>query len=140
MATPISPRHTRTKNATQHPGQVLLEGQRKRRTNAQIEEDKRRAREKQAVQDAVAQQGISRIASIEAAMEVEQAVQAMKVKPVKPKPKPVKKKQSAKGAASNLTSESSHEPPAKSIVEGGDNHTMGLGNADTKDIGINCGR
>ncbi|KAG1719819.1 uncharacterized protein EDB91DRAFT_1018657, partial [Suillus paluster] len=52
---------TRAKNASQHPGQVVLEGQRKRRTQAQIEEDKRHAREGQAVQEAAVRHGISRI-------------------------------------------------------------------------------
>ncbi|KAG1721167.1 uncharacterized protein EDB91DRAFT_1256633 [Suillus paluster] len=118
MATPISPRRTCAKNVSQHPGQVVLEGQRKRRTQAQIKEDKHHAREGQAVQEAAATQATG------------------KTKPVKPHPKVVKKKPTAKGAA---TSESFQVPPVQAMVQGADDRTMLRRRcADGADIG-NCG-
>jgi hypothetical protein len=117
MAPPPSPRRTRVKNATQRPGLVLLEGKQKRRTQAQIKEDKQRTNEAQAAQEADLQRGLDRIASIEAAMEVEQGIQATaKAKPVKPRARPVKKKV---GAASELTSGSLPVPPAPAKTQGG---------------------
>lgn len=141
MAPPVSPRRTRTKNATQHPGHVLLEGKRKRRTQAQIQEDKQRAQEAQAAREATQQGGINRIASIEAAMEVEQATQATeKVKPVRPRARPVKKKTDGKGASSNLTSESLPVLAAQAKGQGtGDHHIGqdggGVGAGDSEAVG-----
>ncbi|KAG1734388.1 uncharacterized protein EDB91DRAFT_1084050 [Suillus paluster] len=95
MAPPISPHCTRTKNPTQHPGLVLLEGQKKRHTKAQIAQDKQDALEAQAIKEAALQH---------AAMEVEQATQATKrPKPVKLWAKPVKTKASVQGATSHHT-------------------------------------
>jgi hypothetical protein len=96
---------------------VLLEGKQKRRTQAQIKEDKQRTNEVQAAQEADLQRGLDRIASIEAAMEVEQGIQATaKAKPVKPRARPVKKKV---GVASELTSGSLPVPPAPAKTQGG---------------------
>ncbi|KAG1734915.1 uncharacterized protein EDB91DRAFT_1250741 [Suillus paluster] len=104
MAPPVSPRRTRTKNPTQRPGLVLLEGQKKRCTKAQIAQDKQDTLEAQAIKEAALQRGIDRIARIEAAMEVEQATQATeRPKPVKLRAKPVKTKASAQGATSHHT-------------------------------------
>jgi hypothetical protein len=73
---------------------VLLEGQKKRRTKAQVAEDKSRALEAQAAKEAALQRGIDRIAGIEAAMQVEQVAEATsRAKPVKPRARPVKKKE-----------------------------------------------
>ncbi|KAG1831212.1 hypothetical protein DFJ58DRAFT_736692 [Suillus subalutaceus] len=74
----------------------------------------------QAAQEANLQRGIDCIASIEAAMEVEQGIQVTaKVKPVKPRARPVKKKTDKVGAASELTSGSLSVPPAPAQSQGG---------------------
>ncbi|KAG1837667.1 hypothetical protein F4604DRAFT_1999623 [Suillus subluteus] len=117
MAPPISPRRTCPKNATQHPGLVLLEGQRKRHTKAQIAEDKRHAEEACVVQAATLQRGISHIAGIDTDMQVEQATQASGRPPVKPRPRPVKSKK-AEVAATELTLESPLVPPAQVKAKG----------------------
>ncbi|KAG1818095.1 uncharacterized protein BJ212DRAFT_1479921 [Suillus subaureus] len=112
MAPPLSPRCTHVKNATQHPGLVLLE--------AQIKEDKQHAKDAQDTQEADLQCGIDHIASIEAVMELEQGIQVTeKVKPVKPHARPVKKKTDRVGAASELTSGSLPVPPALAQSQGG---------------------
>ncbi|KAG0694953.1 hypothetical protein DFH29DRAFT_880366 [Suillus ampliporus] len=143
MAPPISPRRTRTKNATQRPGLVVLKGQNKRRTKAQIAQDKQDTLEAQAIKEATLQCGIDRIARIEAAMEVEQATQATKrAKPVKLRAKPVKIKASAQGATSELTSENPLVPPAQVKVRDAGHHTkdnevgsVGVGAGSDKVIG-----
>jgi hypothetical protein len=120
---------------------VLLEGKRKRRTQAQIKEDKQRAQEAQAAQEATQQSKIDRIAGIEAAMEVEQATQVTgKVKPVRPRARPVKKKTDGKGADSDLTSESLPVPAAEAKGQGtGDHHISqdggGVGAGKSKVVG-----
>ncbi|KAG2090358.1 uncharacterized protein F5147DRAFT_780314 [Suillus discolor] len=128
MAPPISPRRTRVKNATQRPGLVLLEGKKKRRTQAQIKEDKQHAEEAQAAQEAALQRGIDRIAGIEAAMEVEQGTQsAAKAKPVKPRARPVKKKLDGAVAANELTSSSLPVAPAPANKGQGGMKSQGIG-------------
>lgn len=119
MAPPVSPRRTRPANATRHPGLVVLEGQRKRRTKAQVAEDKGRALEAQATKEAALQRGIDRIAGIEAAMQVEQVAQVTgRVKPVKPRARPVKKKESQQDETNELTLDHPSIPPAQVKVQG----------------------
>ncbi|KAG2124119.1 hypothetical protein BD769DRAFT_1388924 [Suillus cothurnatus] len=119
MAPPVSPRHTRPANATRHPGLVVLEGQRKRRTKAQVAEDKGRALEAQATKEAALQRGIDRIAGIKAAMQVEQVAQVTgRVKPVKPRARPVKKKESQQDETNELTLDHPSIPPAQVKVQG----------------------
>ncbi|KAG2336785.1 hypothetical protein BDR05DRAFT_1005570 [Suillus weaverae] len=120
MAPPLSPCHTHVKNATQHPGLVLLEGKQKWHIKAQIEEDKQHAKDVHIAQEANLQHGIDCITSIEAAMEVEQGIQVTaKAKPVKPCARLVKKKTDRVGAASELTSRSPPVPPAPAQSQGG---------------------
>ncbi|KAG2116182.1 hypothetical protein DEU56DRAFT_919302, partial [Suillus clintonianus] len=93
---------TRPKNATQHPGDVVKQATRKRRTAKQIAADNERAREAQEAQELAAKNGIDRVGAIEASMEIEQAAAVAKVTPVKPRPRPAKKQQCAtKDAPSN---------------------------------------
>ncbi|KAG1748367.1 uncharacterized protein EDB91DRAFT_1245077 [Suillus paluster] len=141
MAPPTSPHHTHPKNATQHPGLVLLEGQKKRRTKAQIAQDKEHALEAQAIKEATVQCGVNWLAGIEAAMEVQQATEAAnRAKPVKPWARPVKKKESVKesmqGATSELTSENH---PVQAVVQDAGGHrtanSMGVGAGNGKAIG-----
>ncbi|KAG1807826.1 uncharacterized protein BJ212DRAFT_1303285 [Suillus subaureus] len=85
-----------------------------------IKEDKQHAKDAQDTQEADLQHGIDRIASIEAAMELEQGIQVTaKAKPVKPHARPVKKKTDRVGAASELTSGSLPVPPAPAQSQGG---------------------
>ncbi|KAG1870862.1 hypothetical protein F4604DRAFT_1926419 [Suillus subluteus] len=141
MVPPASPRRTCPKNATQHPGLVLLEGQKKRRTKAQIAQDKERALEAQAIKEAAVQHGVNQLAGIEASMEVQQATEAAnRAKPVKPRARPVKKKENVKesmqGATSELTSENH---PVQAIVQDASGHhtanSMGVGADNGKAIG-----
>lgn len=83
---------TRAKNADTHPGQVILNTIRKRRTKAKkAANDKLLAEELQAKEAAVLQ-GIQRLADIQAGMEQAQAAKVMqKPKAVRPRPVPAKK-------------------------------------------------
>ncbi|KAG1856021.1 hypothetical protein DFJ58DRAFT_727275 [Suillus subalutaceus] len=119
MAPPVSPRRTRPANATRHPGLVLLEGQKKRCTKAQVAEDKGRALEAQAAKEAALQRGVDRIAGIEAAMQVEQVAEATsRAKPVKPRTRPVKKKEKQQDETNELALEHPSIPPAQAKVQG----------------------
>ncbi|KAG2137010.1 hypothetical protein DEU56DRAFT_912781 [Suillus clintonianus] len=71
---------TRPKNATQHPGDVVKQATRKRRTAKQIAADNERAREAQEAQELAAKNGIDRVGAIEASMEIEQAAAVAKSK------------------------------------------------------------
>jgi hypothetical protein len=98
---------------------VLLEGQKKRRTKAQVAEDKSRALEAQAANEAALQRGIDRIAGIEAAMQVGQVAEvANRAKPVKPRARPVKKKEKRQDETDELTLEHPSIPPAQAKVQG----------------------
>ncbi|KAG1839910.1 hypothetical protein DFJ58DRAFT_733126 [Suillus subalutaceus] len=85
---------TRPKNATQHPGHILTEaeGYTKRRTKAQkFAGDKREKEEKQASEMAV-QEGYKHVAAFEKKMQTDQAAKrADAPKPIRPRPRPVKK-------------------------------------------------
>lgn len=137
MTPPASPRRTRPKNATQRPGLILLEGQKKRRTKAQIAEDLQHAKDVQAVQAATAQRGISHIAGIEADMQAQQSTQASgrgKL-PIKPRPRPVKSKKAEVVATNELTLESPIVPATQVKAKGtGKYGTMGR-DADGVDAG-----
>ncbi|KAG1745456.1 uncharacterized protein EDB91DRAFT_1080365 [Suillus paluster] len=140
MAPPASPRHTRPKNATQHPGLVLLEGQKKQCTKAQITQDKECALEAQAIKEAAVQCGVNWLAGIEAAMEVQQATEAAnRAKPVKPWARPVKKKESVKESMQGVTSElTSENHPVQAVVQDAGGHrtanSTGVGAGNGKAI------
>ncbi|KAI6155778.1 hypothetical protein BKA82DRAFT_4349007 [Pisolithus tinctorius] len=79
----------RREKANLHPGQIVLDAQVKRRTSSQKKADDSRAKDLSDARTAVVQQGCTQILEMEVTMEVEQATQdAVKAKPVKPKPKP----------------------------------------------------
>jgi hypothetical protein len=120
----VSPRRTRNKNATQHPGQVVLDTQVKRRTKAQVAADNQRSQDAQEAEKAAVKLGVSRIASMEVSMEAMQEVQATKkAKAVKPRPVMKKPRNTAGVAeAGNLVS---------SKVKG--DHTLGK-DADDADV------
>ncbi|KAG1841255.1 hypothetical protein F4604DRAFT_1690389 [Suillus subluteus] len=83
---------TRPKNATQHPGEIVKQATRKRRTAKEIAADNQRTREAQEAQQLAAQNGINRVAEVEASMEIEQAGAIAKAIPIKPRPRPVKQR------------------------------------------------
>ncbi|KAH7905577.1 hypothetical protein BJ138DRAFT_1105871 [Hygrophoropsis aurantiaca] len=101
MSTPaISPRRTRPGNATAHPGQPVLDIMQKRRTRSQKIADERMTQDTVDAKEAAAQRGFQRIAELEMAMEEAQKnLQALKAKPVRPKPRPKGKKTADVGRA-----------------------------------------
>jgi hypothetical protein len=83
---------THAKNADTHPGQVVLNTIRKRRTKAKKAADDKLLAEELQVKEAAAHQGIQHLANIQAGIEQAQAAKAMqKPKAVRPRPVPAKK-------------------------------------------------
>ncbi|KAG2149551.1 hypothetical protein BD769DRAFT_1381341 [Suillus cothurnatus] len=100
-------RRTRAKNADAHPGQVVLNATRKRRTKAEIAADNKRLKEDLKTKELAALQGIERLANIQAEMEQAQASEVVR------KPKPVRPHL----VAAKVTSSSQPQPAA--AVQGG---------------------
>lgn len=89
----VPSRRTRPANASAHPGQVVLNATRKRRTKAEIAADKKRIQEELEIKEATALEGIQRLANIQADMEQTQSsIATRNPKGVRPRPVPVKKK------------------------------------------------
>ncbi|KAG1884475.1 hypothetical protein F4604DRAFT_1919683 [Suillus subluteus] len=89
-ATGVAARRTRASNANAHPGQVVLNATRKRRTKAQKAADDKALEEELKAKEAAALQGIQRLANMQAEMEQAQAAAAVKKpKAVRPHPRPV---------------------------------------------------
>jgi len=84
----MPPCRTRAKNATTHPGQIILDAQQKRRTKAekQADDDRLAAAREQKEADALA--GLTRLAEMQGQMEAMQAQAAEKPKAVKLWPVP----------------------------------------------------
>ncbi|KIJ14133.1 hypothetical protein PAXINDRAFT_13047 [Paxillus involutus ATCC 200175] len=77
---------TRSKNAHQHPGQILLEGKQKRRTPKQKQADDARAEQERLEQEAAHGRGIKRLADIiDSSMQEEES---RLTNPPKPRPQP----------------------------------------------------
>ncbi|KAF9238353.1 hypothetical protein BU15DRAFT_75288 [Melanogaster broomeanus] len=77
---------TRSKNANQHPGQILLEGKVKRRTSEQKEADDAQAEEERQEQTAARDHSIKRLAVIISQAEEEEG--KLLTNPPKPRPRP----------------------------------------------------
>ncbi|KIJ58800.1 hypothetical protein HYDPIDRAFT_33813 [Hydnomerulius pinastri MD-312] len=77
---------TRSKNASQHPGHILLEGKVKRRTSEQKQADNARAEQERQEQTAARERGIERLAGIMGQAEEEEG--SLLTNPPKPRPKP----------------------------------------------------
>ena len=78
----------RREKANLHPGRIILDAKNKRRTPAEKKADDLRAREVESAREAALQQGCDRVHEMEATMAVVQsAKEAVKVKPVKPRPR-----------------------------------------------------
>ncbi|KAG2755598.1 hypothetical protein P692DRAFT_20681923, partial [Suillus brevipes Sb2] len=76
--------NTRPKNATQRPGEILLQNKQKRRTAREVKEDKERMEQERQENEAAAQRNTERIASIEDKM----ALKELKTLMDAPKPRP----------------------------------------------------
>jgi hypothetical protein len=88
---------TRPKNATQHPGRILINSRGKKRTTAEKAADDQREREAKEASEKAVQESYQRIATLQAQMQADQ--DAMRVdapKPKRPRARPVGK------AAKNL--------------------------------------
>ncbi|KAG2134173.1 uncharacterized protein EDB93DRAFT_1254605 [Suillus bovinus] len=70
---------THPKNATQHPGDIVKQATKKRHTKKEIAADNEWIKEAQEEQQLATQNGINRVAEVEASMEMEQAVVIVKV-------------------------------------------------------------
>ncbi|KIJ62071.1 hypothetical protein HYDPIDRAFT_30622 [Hydnomerulius pinastri MD-312] len=82
----ISPRRTREKNATQHPGDILKPT--KQRTKAEKAEDDKRLKDAQSAKAQAAKDGIARLAMMELEAEAKEAeAKANQPKPVRPRPR-----------------------------------------------------
>jgi hypothetical protein len=96
-ATATPARRTRASNATAHPGAILLEARKPRRTTEEVAAAQEEKAAKAAAQAAAAKAGAKRVAGIELEMEAKQTnVLARKVKGVRPRPTPYKGKKAAK--------------------------------------------
>ncbi|KAG1882349.1 hypothetical protein F4604DRAFT_1921498 [Suillus subluteus] len=96
-ATATPAHRTRASNATAHPGAILLQARKPRRTTEEVAAAREEKAAKAAAQAAAAEAGAKRVASIELEMEVKQtSVLTRKVKGVRPRPTPYKGKKAAK--------------------------------------------
>ncbi|KAG1883847.1 hypothetical protein F4604DRAFT_1677553 [Suillus subluteus] len=96
-ATATPARRTRASNATAHPGAILLQARKPRRTTEEVAAAREEKAAKAAAQAAAAEAGAKRVAGIELEMEVKQtSVLTRKVKGVRPRPTPYKGKKAAK--------------------------------------------
>ncbi|KAG2093744.1 uncharacterized protein F5147DRAFT_779262 [Suillus discolor] len=83
---------TRPKNATQHPGRILINSRGKKRTTAEKAADDQREREAKEASEKAVQESYQRIATLQAQMQADQ--DAMRVdapKPKRPRARPVGK-------------------------------------------------
>ncbi|KAG1775764.1 hypothetical protein EV702DRAFT_1198963 [Suillus placidus] len=94
---------TRAKNATQHPGQILIEGSAKRHTKAQKATDDQHEKEAREASETAVQEGYKRVATFQKQMMTDQAAAHVDApKPGRPRARPVMKAVKAL-EASNLT-------------------------------------
>lgn len=99
MSQTIEPiRRTRAKNATAHPGQIVLDAQQRRRTPKAKAADEKRLKAAQEAKEALAVAGLNRLAELQASME---EAQATTTKPKAVRPRPLPKKQRGTASASN---------------------------------------
>jgi len=101
-------RRTRAKNATTHPGQIVLDAQQKRRTKEVKEADDRRLQAAQEAREAAALAGLNQLAAMQVDMEEAQAQEMVK-KPtaVRPRARPKRKVQSQGPTGTNEPDEPS---------------------------------
>ncbi|KAG2752778.1 hypothetical protein P692DRAFT_20871093 [Suillus brevipes Sb2] len=96
MIEPI--RRTCAKNATAHPGRIVLDAQQKRRTPKAKAADEKCLKAAQEVKEALAVAGLNWLAELQANME---EAQATTTKPKAVRPRPLPKKQRGTASASN---------------------------------------
>jgi len=86
----MSPRRTRKENANKRPGLPVLQAQVQRRSKAQKAEDDRILQEAHQEKERMAAEGLERLAAME--VEIEASNLGNKPKPVKPRPRAIKKR------------------------------------------------
>jgi hypothetical protein len=109
---------TRPKNATQHPGHIVLEaeGRAKRRTKAQMIADRQRELEANQASEQAIQQGHQRIATLQEQMATDQAAARVDaLKPKRPRARPIAK--AAKPSATSELSMASADVGAKVAID-----------------------
>lgn len=84
--------NTRPKNATQRPGEILLQNKQKRRTAREVKEDKERMEQERQENEATAQRNTERIASIEDKMALKELRTLMDAPKPRPRARPIQKK------------------------------------------------
>jgi hypothetical protein len=84
--------NTRPKNATQRPGEILLQNKQKRRTAREVKEDKERMEQERQENEAAAQRNTERIASIEDKMALKELKTLMDAPKPRPRACPIQKK------------------------------------------------
>ncbi|KAI6097638.1 hypothetical protein EV401DRAFT_1895469 [Pisolithus croceorrhizus] len=92
---------TRAKNATTHPGDIVLQAQGKRRSKAEKAADDKLLKDSLAVKEKARKEGIARLAEMELELEAKQAA-TKKLAPVRPRPR-IK----SKGAVPTMETEAS---------------------------------
>ncbi|KIJ05536.1 hypothetical protein PAXINDRAFT_21218 [Paxillus involutus ATCC 200175] len=104
---------TRSKNSTQHPGQILLEGKQKRRTSEQKQADDAQVEQSRREQVAAREQGFKRVANIIDRMAQEE--ENLLTNPPKPRPRIVVK---SPVDPSTTLENSGHSSGAEMVLEG----------------------
>ncbi|KAG1848128.1 hypothetical protein F4604DRAFT_1687851 [Suillus subluteus] len=112
---------TRPKNATQHPGRIVLEaeGRAKRRSKAQMIADRQRELEEKEASEQAIQQGHQHIATLQEQMATDQAAAHINApKPKHPHARPIKKgaKPSATSELSMANGEAGAEVAADKVI------------------------
>lgn len=104
---------TRSKNSTQHPGQILLEGKQKRRTSEQKQADDAQVEQSRREQVAAREQGFKRVTNIIDQMAQEE--ENLLTNPPKPRPRIVVK---SPVDPSTTLENSGHSSGAEMVLEG----------------------
>lgn len=87
----MSPRRTCKQNANKHPGLPVLQAQSKKRSKVQKAEDDRVLHEAHQEKEKMAAEGLECLAAMEVVMEEEASNLGNKPKPIKPRPRAIKK-------------------------------------------------
>ncbi|KAG1883444.1 hypothetical protein F4604DRAFT_1677762 [Suillus subluteus] len=131
----VTARRTRASNANAHPGHVVLNATRKRRTKAQKAADDKVLAEELKAKEAAALEGIQRLANIQAEMEQVQAAAAVKKpKAVRPRPRPVAAKKMVASQVNKVPAAA--ESGAEDEVEGNERQGQLTSDSDKDDMSV----
>ncbi|KAG1908201.1 uncharacterized protein F5891DRAFT_1179716 [Suillus fuscotomentosus] len=118
--------NTHPKNATQHPGEILLQNKQKRCTAHEVKEEKDQMEQEQQGNEAAAKCNTERIASIEDKMALKELKTLMDTPKPQPHARPIQKK-------TKLTIEDNDEI-AEGTIESKDNEMMDVATDDNNGI------